>query len=164
MALKDTIAVVKGFADVTNTLDTLMQEPEFYTDGYHHSRAMKLATSYRQTNIDELINSIWLGVDDNHSEQLVFDLWKQQLNTIALPIYDDAHFSQKFGGLKYFDEAVDIREMLLDVCGELKRETTYFADANGLKDNSPKKGFLCPLYYEDNEVTTEQETSQQGGS
>lgn len=161
MALSQTIATARKFADDTNTLATIIQSQEFYSDGYFHYTAMKLAVSYRQTDIQGLLDAIWNAVDDIHSLQGVFDLWKQQLNTIALPNYDFANFKAKFDRQPYIDDALDIFQTLLDVCGDLKRETAYFMQENQLVDSKPKIGFLCPLFYEDDKLATEEETSQQ---
>lgn len=162
MALKETITTARKFADDTILLASYITNADlFYHDGYQHNRAMKLAASYSHTDTQGLINSIFDAVDDNHNLQLVFDLWKNQLNTIALPNYDDAHFYREFGSLQYFDEATDIREMLLSVCGDLKNQITYFMEDNRITDNSPKLGFLCPLFYEDDNVITDAETNQQ---
>lgn len=161
MALKETIATARQFADDTNLLANYITNALFYKDDYHHNRAMKLAASYSHTDTQGLINSIFEAVDNSHSLQMVFDYWKKQLNTIVLPNYDDAHFYWKFGGLKYYDEATDIREMLLSVCGDLRNQIAYFMQDNQLTDNSPKLGFLCPLFYEDDKLATQQETNQQ---
>lgn len=162
MALKETITTARKFADDTILLASYITNADlFYKDGYQHNRAMKLAASYSQTDTQELINSIFDAVDDSHNLQLVFDLWKNQLNTITLPNYDYAHFYREFGGLKYYDEATDIFETLLSVCGDLKNQIAYFMEENRITDNSPKLGFLCPLFYEDDKVTADEETSQQ---
>lgn len=162
MALKETIATARKFADDTILLASYITNADlFYKDGNQHNRAMKLAASYSHTDTQGLINSIFDAVDDNHNLQLVFDLWKRQLNTIDLPNYDDAHFYREFGSLQYFDEATDIREMLLSVCGDLRNQIVYFIQDNQLTDNSPKTGFLWPYYYESDEVITDAETSQQ---
>lgn len=162
MALKDTIATAQKFVKDTNFLASVITNADmFYSDRYFHKQASMLAASYGQTDTQELINSIYDGVDDSHNLQLVFDLWKNQLNTITLPNYDDAHFYREFGSLKYFDGATDIRETLLSVCGDLKNQIAYFMEDNQLTDNSPKTGFLCPYYYEGDEVTIDAETSQQ---
>lgn len=162
MAFRETIQTIKRFADDTNFLASAITDSSlFYGDGYFHYEALRKIASYRKTNTQELINAIFDGVDDTHKLQLVFDVWKQQLNTIALPNYDDAHFYKKFGGLQYFEDADDIREVLLSVCGDLKNQIAYFMEDNQLTDNSPKIGFLCPYYYEGNEVTIDAETSQQ---
>lgn len=162
MALKDTIATAQKFVKDTNFLASVITNSDmFYSDGYFHKQALMLEASYSQTNTQELINSIYDGVDDSHNLQLVFDLWKNQLNTITLPNYDYAHFYREFGGLKYYDEATDIFETLLSVCGDLKNQIAYFMEDNRITDNSPKLGFLCPLFYEDDKVITDTETSQQ---
>ncbi len=162
MALKETITTARKFAGETILLASYITNADlFYKDGYQHNRAMKMAASYSQTDTQELINSIFDAVDDNHNLQLVFDLWKKQLNTIDLPNYDYAHFYRKFGGLKYYDEATDIFKTLLSVCGDLKNQITYFVQDNQLTDNNPKLGFLCPSFYEDDKVITDAETSQQ---
>lgn len=162
MALKETIAEAQEFARQTNFLaSTITNADAFYCDGYFHDRAMILAASYSHTDTQGLINSIFDAVDNSHTLQMVFDLWKLQLNTITLPNYDDAHFYREFGGLQYFDEATDIRETLLSVCGDLKNEIAYFMQDNQIADNSPKLGFLCPLFYEDDKLDTGTETSQQ---
>lgn len=162
MALKDTIATAQKFVKDTNFLASVITKSDmFYSDGYFHKQALMLAASYSQTNTQELINSIYDGVDDSHNLQLVFDLWKKQLNTITLPNYDYVNFYREFGGLKYYDEATDIFETLLSVCGDLKNQIAYFMEDNRITDNSPKLGFLCPLFYEDDKVITDAETSQQ---
>lgn len=162
MALRETIQTIKRFADDTNFLASVITDSSlFYSDGYFHDEALIKIASYRKTNPQELINAIFDGVDDTHKLQLVFDIWKQQLNNIALPNYDDAHFYKKFGGLQHFKEAEEIREDILEICGSLRREIGYFVQEYQLVDNNPKIGFLCPLYYEDDKLTTEQETSQQ---
>lgn len=153
MAFRETIQTIKRFADDTNFLASAITDScLFYVDGYFHDEALRKIASYRKTNTQELIDAIFDGVDDTHKLQLVFDNWKQQLNTIALPNYDDAHFYKKFGGLQYFEDADDIREVLLSVCGDLKNQTAYFMQDNQLTDNNPKIGFLCPLFYEDDKV------------
>ncbi len=162
MAFRETIQTIKRFADDTNFLASAITDScLFYVDGYFHDEALRKIASYRKTNTQELIDAIFDGVDDTHKLQLVFDNWKQQLNTIALPNYDDAHFYKKFGGLQYFEDADDIREVLLSVCGDLKNQTAYFMQDNQLTDNNPKIGFLCPLFYEDDKLTTGEETNQQ---
>lgn len=163
MALRETIQTIKRFADDTNFLASVITDSSlFYSDGYFHDEALIKIASYRRTNPQELINAIFDGVDDTHKLQLVFDVWKQQLNTIALPNYDDAHFYKKFGGLQYFEDADDIRDDLLSVCGDLKNQIGYFMQDYQLTDNNPKMGFLCPLFYEDDKLTTGEKTSQQG--
>lgn len=162
MALRETIQTIKKFADDTNFLASVITDSSlFYSDDDCHDRVLRMMSSYSKTNPQELINAIFDGVDDTHKLQLVFDIWKQQLNTIALPNYDDDHFYKKFGGLQYFKDADDIREDILEICGSLRREIGYFVQEYQLVDNNPKIGFLCPLYYEDDKLTTEQETSQQ---
>lgn len=151
----------KFVADINFLSSVITDKSLFYRDGYFHNEALRKVAIYRKANPQELIDTVFDGVDDNHSLQLVFDLWKQQLNTIALPNYDDAHFYKKFGGLQYFEDADDIRGVLLSVCGDLKNQIAYFMEDNQLTDNSPKTGFLCPYYYEGDDVTIDAETSQQ---
>lgn len=151
----------KFVADINFLSSVITDKSLFYRDGYFHNEALRKVAIYRKANPQELIDTVFDGVDDNHSLQLVFDLWKQQLNTIALPNYDDAHFYKKFGGLQYFEDADDIREVLLSVCGDLKNQIAYFMQDNQLTDKNPKIGFLCPLYYEEDEVATVAGTSQQ---
>lgn len=162
MALKEILAKVQEFARQTNFLAAVITNADaFFSNGYLHDKAMELAVSYSKTDIQELINAIFEGVDNSHTLQMAFDLWKRQLNTIVLPNYDDGHYYSEFGGLQYFDEATDIRENLLSVCGDLRNEIADFVQAYQLTDNSPKLGFLCPLFYESDEVTTGVEISQQ---
>ncbi len=162
MALRETVQTIKKFADDTNFIATAITNNSlFYRDGYYHDRVLRMMVSYSKTNTQGLIDAIFDGVDDTHKLQLVFDIWKQQLNNIALPNYDEAHFYKRFGGLQYFEDADDIREVLLSVCGDLKNQIGYFMQDYQLTDNNPKIGFLCPLFYEDDKLTTGEKTSQQ---
>lgn len=162
MALRETIQTIKKFADDTNFLASVITDSSlFYSDDHFHDEALIKIASYRKTNPQELINAIFDGVDDTHKLQLVFDVWKQQLNTINVPNYGDGQFIKKFRGLQHFKEAEEIREDILEKCGSLRREIGYFVQEYQLVDNNPKIGFLCPLYYEDDKLTTGEETSQQ---
>lgn len=162
MALRDTVQTIKKFAEDTNFIAAaITNNSQFYRDDDCHDRVLRMMASYSKTNTQELIDAIFDGVDDTHKLQLVFDIWKQQLNTINVPNYGDGQFIKKFGGLQHFKEAEEIREDILEICGSLRREIGYFVQEYQLVDNNPKIGFLCPLYYEYDEVTTEQETSQQ---
>ena len=155
MALKDTIVLIKKFVNETNQLSHLITSDDFYSDNIMHQMAVKQISGYSKYDTSNLINSIWDDVDDTHNLQMVFDFWKKQLNSICLPNYDNVTFYEKFGKFKYYDEAVNIKGTLLEVCYELRNSIDDFMENNGIKDNIPKSGFLRPLFMDQDCIKSE---------
>lgn len=151
---KMTIEQIKSFFGkfVNDTMflsNVITNADLFYRDEYFHGEAMERFESYRKTDTHGLVDRIYSSVDDGKSLQYAFNVCKNELNTIDLPNYDYANFSKDFGHLPHFDEAVDIREVLLSVCYELRQQMISFCENNKLTVENPKFGFLVPLYFAD---------------
>lgn len=128
----------------------VIQSNEFYDhDGYFYQQTKQRFDSYCDVNEDELVKEV-----NNSPLQMYFDDFKKLLNSIVVPNYDTMSMSKYIqenltSDRELLEDALEIFETVVEKCGYLRNSVKSFMELYDLKDNSPKRGFLRPLFIDE---------------
>ncbi len=156
------------FVEDTQYFCNVIQSKEFYDhNGYFYQQTKKRYDSYCDVNEDELVKEV-----NNSPLQTYFDDFKKLLNSIVIPNYDTMSMSRFIqenltSDRELLEDALEIFETVVEKCGNLKNSVENFMELYDLKDHSPKKGFLQPLFIDEvlreeideNNISEEKETT-----
>jgi hypothetical protein len=138
------------FVEDTQYFCNVIQSKEFYDhNGYFYQQTKKRYDSYCDVNEDELVKEV-----NNSPLQTYFDDFKKLLNSIVIPNYDTMSM-RKFiqenltSDRELLEDALEIFETVVEKCGYLRNSVESFMELYDLKDNSPKSGFLRPLFIDE---------------
>lgn len=138
------------FVEDTQYFCNVIQSKEFYDyNGYFYQQTKKRFDSYCDVNENELVKEV-----NNSPLQTYFDDFKKLLNSIVIPNYDIMSMSRSIqesltSDRKLLEDALEIFETVVDKCGDLRNSIENFMGLYDLKDNSPKNGFLRPVFIDE---------------
>ena len=144
------------FVQDTQYFCTIIQSEVFYErNSSFHKQAMVRYESYCDVNEDELIKEV-----NSSPLQTCFDDYKRLLNNVDIPNKDTIsmswHIQEYFtSDRQLLEDAISIFETIVEKCGNFRNSITDFMELYSLKDNFPKKGFLCPLFVDEVLIKTD---------
>lgn len=158
----------KQFADDMNLLGRIIFTKEFFfRKSFFYERAKKISEKYadfdERTLTKELIDNT--EVQSTQGLQDAFDIWKTLLNNINVPNSDLLSYYDNFN--KFGDREEEGREMLelvMNLCGAVRREVQNIIENRKLKNNCVKRDFLTPHFYESGDIGFEWADSPGDGS
>ena len=137
------------FVRDTQFLCNVILSPEYYDkNGIFHAQAMSKYEAYCVIDEDSLMSEV-----NGSPIQASFDDFKRLLNKIDIPDYDTASISLQIRDMTsdtdLIEDAISIFETIVEKCGNLRNSLTSWMELYDLRDNSPRKGFLRPLYFDE---------------
>lgn len=138
------------FVEDTQYFCSVIQSKEFYDrNGFFYQQTKKRFDSYCDVNEDDLVREV-----NNSPLQTYFDDYKKLLNSIVIPDLDTMSMSwfiqeNLTSDRDLLEDALEIFETVVEKCGNLRNSVENFMELYGLKDNSPKSGFLRPIFIDE---------------
>ena len=150
--MKDFKRTRQFVADVQALCNGIMSN-EFYCSDRIHSLILDRFNKYADFDVrilsQEFINDI--EVQSLQGIQDAFDVWKESLNNIVIPNYDNISFPFA----DYGERTVKGKEVLTwikETCWELREIVADVIVQYNLSNNNPVENFLCAPYYEAGDI------------
>lgn len=150
--MKDFRQTRQFVADVQTLCNGIMSN-EFYCSDGIHSLILDRFNKYADFDVQILSQEF---VDDIEIQSLqgiqdAFDVWKESLNNIVIPNYDNISFPFAY----YGDRTIEGKEILTwikETCWELREIVADVIGHYNLSNNNPVENFLCAPYYEAGDI------------
>lgn len=150
--MKDFRLTRQFVTDVQALCNGIMSNEFYYSDRIHSlmlDRFNKYADFDVRILSQEFINDI--EVQSLQGIQDAFDVWKESLNNIVIPNYDNISFPFA----DYGERTVKGKEVLTwikETCWELREIVADVIVQYNLSNNNPVENFLCAPYYEAGDI------------
>ncbi len=150
--MKDFKRTRQFVADVQALANGIMTT-EFYTSDRIHSMMIDRYRKYDDFDVEMLVVDFRENVEVQSLEgiQNGFDVWKECLNNIVIPDYDNISFPFADYGERT-TEGKEILYWLKEICGELRVKVADIMEDYNLTNNNPVENFLCAPYYEAGDI------------
>lgn len=150
--MKDFRQTRQFVADVQALCNGIMSN-EFYCSDRIHSLMLDRFNKYADFDVrilsQEFIDDI--EVQSLQGIQDAFDVWKESLNNIVIPNYDNISFPFTDYGERTI-EGKEILTWIKETCWELREIVADVIGHYNLSNNNPVDNFLCAPYFEAGDI------------